>query len=73
MWICVLKKLLYFKSPAPEAVVKELTEGNVYQFRVRAVNKAGASEPSDATGHHLSKPKNRKTIFFLYLKKNEYV
>ncbi|KPU74929.1 uncharacterized protein Dana_GF19006, isoform G [Drosophila ananassae] len=53
-------EVLTTNSPAPEAVVKELTEGNVYQFRVRAVNKAGASEPSDATGHHLSKPKNLK-------------
>jgi len=31
---------------------------------VRAVNKAGPSEPSDATEPHLAKPRNRKIVYF---------
>lgn len=53
---------LYTQTPATEATVEGLIEGNVYQFRVRAVNKAGPSEPSDATEPHLAKPRNCKII-----------
>lgn len=35
--------------------VDELKEGNVYEFRVRAVNKAGEGEPSDTTNPIIAK------------------
>lgn len=44
----------------PETKVEGLKEKSVYQFRVRAHNKAGKSEPSEATDNHLCKHKNRK-------------
>lgn len=40
--------------------VTRLEEGNQYQFRVRAVNKAGAGEPSEATNPHTAKARWRK-------------
>lgn len=43
-----------------EGVVEGLKEKQVYQFRVRAHNKAGASEPSEPTDNHVCKHRNRK-------------
>lgn len=43
---------------ATSATVPDLIEGQPYEFRVRAVNKAGLGEPSDATPTIIAKPRN---------------
>uniref|UniRef100_A0A1A9V0P1 Twitchin n=1 Tax=Glossina austeni TaxID=7395 RepID=A0A1A9V0P1_GLOAU len=53
-------EVLTTDCPLTQATVEKLIEGNVYQFRVRAVNKAGPSEPSDSSESHLAKPRNLK-------------
>lgn len=47
-------------GPMCEGVVPKLEEGNVYQFRVRAVNKAGPGAPSEETNPHTAKARFRK-------------
>lgn len=49
-------------GPVCKGVVKKLEEGQQYKFRVRAVNKAGPSEPSEQTNWHIAKPRFRKFI-----------
>ncbi|XP_073811656.1 projectin protein bent isoform X33 [Musca autumnalis] len=55
-------EVLSTDSPLTEAKVDGLIEGNVYQFRVRAVNKAGVSEPSVASEPQVAKPRNLKPL-----------
>lgn len=50
--------------------VPDLKERMVYQFRIRAHNKAGASKPSEPTDNHLCKHKNRKYFMVFEIVRN---
>ena len=54
------------KGNVCQGVVNNLEEGNRYEFRVRAVNKAGHSEPSDSTKPHVAKARFRKHSHFIF-------
>ena len=57
-----------FKTDGPqplEAHVGGLKEKQVYEFRARAVNKAGPSKPCEPTPKHVCKHRNRKFYFNL--------
>lgn len=47
------------------AYVSDLVQGQAYEFRVRAVNKAGPGEPSDATPPTIAKPRRCMHSFLL--------
>jgi predicted phage tail protein len=49
-----------------QGTVPKLTEGKQYKFRVRALNKAGKSEPSEETSWHTAKPRFCKWFSTLY-------
>lgn len=44
-------------GPQCTATVPKLEEGKQYKFRVKAVNKAGPSDPSEETNWHTAKPR----------------
>lgn len=46
--------------PSNTATVPRLEEGQQYKFRVKAINKAGLSEPSEQTNWHTAKARNCK-------------
>lgn len=48
-------------GPECEASVLGLKEGEEYQFRIRAVNKAGMGESSDPSRKVIAKPRNCKS------------
>ena len=50
------------KEPICEAKVDGLKEQQVYEFRIRAVNKAGKSLPGEPTPKHLCKHRNCKSM-----------
>lgn len=63
----------------PKGIVKDLRPGDTYQFRIRAVNKGGVSEPSDPTAPHVAKPRklkpkiDRKSLLPLRIKAGQTV
>lgn len=46
-------------GPICEAEIRDLKEGEEYQFRIKAVNKAGPGQPSDPSRKIIAKPRNR--------------
>ena len=54
------KEVLETKDTLCEAKVEGLKEQQVYQFQVRAVNKAGKSQPGEPTPKHICKHRNCK-------------
>lgn len=53
MW----EKAVEVDVPVCAGLVTGLIEGNEYQFRVIAVNKAGHSEPGEASKTFIAKPR----------------
>ena len=61
---------IFYKVPGTktEARIPDLIEGKTYQFRVKAVNKAGPGKPSAASENLLAKDrfgKNGKDLFLV--------
>lgn len=54
------EKAIETTSPLTNGTVHGLIEGNEYQFRVVAVNKAGQSVPSEPGKTFTAKPRYRK-------------
>lgn len=63
----VFVKAAESNGPVCKGVVKKLEEGQQYKFRIRAVNKAGPSEPSEQTNWHTAKPRFRKLFHYVII------
>ena len=50
------------EDDSPEIKLTDLMEGYKYQFRVKAVNKAGASHPSESTDEIVAKTRKQKPV-----------
>jgi predicted phage tail protein len=62
------EKCAEVEGDATTGKVENLIEGNAYEFRVVAVNKAGKGQPSDATAPHVARPKNCKILYYLIVR-----
>lgn len=58
------EKALEVPGDSKYATVPGLQEGQEYEFRLVAVNKAGPSDPSDASVPVIAKPRFREYLFF---------
>lgn len=56
------EKAVEVPSTDCKATVPDLIEGQSYEFRVRAINKAGPGEPSDSTGLIVAKRRNQAPL-----------
>lgn len=57
-----------FEGDITSATIDGLKEGVQYEFRVRAINKAGPGEPSDATKPIIAKSRFGKNLSLSYVK-----
>lgn len=55
-------KALEVPADQMAATVGNLTQGEEYQFRVKAKNKAGLGDPSDESERIIAKPRHRTDI-----------
>lgn len=67
-FFCELVQVKKTEDTKTEAKVEGLKEKMIYQFRVKAYNKAGVGDASEPTANHLCKHRNCKiNIITLYL------
>ena len=52
--------LTLLRDCTPQGVAPDLTEGQEYEFRIIAVNKAGQSEPSEPSDLIMARPRRRE-------------
>uniref|UniRef100_A0A1I7XRB2 non-specific serine/threonine protein kinase n=1 Tax=Heterorhabditis bacteriophora TaxID=37862 RepID=A0A1I7XRB2_HETBA len=62
-----LHRLLVVPADQTTATVSNLKEGNEYEFRIRAKNKAGVGDPSDSSKTVVAKPRHRSYLSKLHL------
>lgn len=60
-------KALEVPADQTAATIAGLTQGEEYQFRVRAKNKAGPGAPSEESDTVVAKPRHCKNLFLMNL------